>query len=78
MIAENLSLQVGGPALTMLIKEHNLICQIRTQDTGDLQNDVINEVQMPLIIGLAELQISDPSEMVLNNQGSFIIVSNLT
>ena len=51
----------------MLIKEHNLICQIRTHDSADIHNDVVNEVQMPLVIGLAELQISDPSEMVLNN-----------
>ena len=26
MVAENLSLAVGGPAMTMLIKEHNLLC----------------------------------------------------
>jgi hypothetical protein len=31
-VAENLSVSCGGPALTMLIKEHNLLCQIRIMD----------------------------------------------
>mgnify|MGYP007025762860 CR=1 FL=1 len=44
----------------------------------DTQNDVINDSQMPLVIGLEQLQIKEPSEIVLNNQGNFIIVSNLT
>ena len=33
---------------------------------------------MPMLIGLVELQITEPTEIVLNNQGSLIIISNQT
>ena len=41
-------------------------------------NDIINESQMPMIIGLTPLEIQKASELVVNNQGSFIMVSNQT
>ena len=59
-ISENLSSSWGGPGLTMLIKEHALMCQIRIQDEEPGFNDVINEQDLPLVIGLAQVQIPTP------------------
>ena len=52
------------------------MCQIRIQDEEPGFNDVINEQDLPLVIGLAQVQIPAPEELVINNQGSFMLVSN--
>lgn len=38
--------------------------------------DILNDKQLPMIIGLSQLQIDAPTELVVNNQGSYIIVAN--
>ena len=54
-MAEFLNLRVGGPGFTLLIAEHDLLCQIRLLDTPDSDQrlDIFSESQM--IIGLAKL-----------------------
>lgn len=37
---------------------------------------MVNEGELPLYIGLHSLQIENPSEISINNQGSYVIVSN--
>ena len=53
VVSENLSTSWGGPGLTMLITEHALLCQIRIQDEEPGFYDMINEQELPLVIGLA-------------------------
>lgn len=81
-MAENLAVSVGGPAISLMISEHALLCQIRINDQVDVGEmelapaDAINEQQLPMIIGLTEIQIEKPSQLVSNNQGSFLMVAN--
>lgn len=80
VMAENLAVSNGGPAITMLINEHKLLCQIRINDTEEqniqMVHSPINDQYLPLIVGLTELEIDSPKELVTNNQGSYMIVSN--
>lgn len=77
-VAENLSANNGGPGMTMLIGEHNLLCQIKIADDSgsDQICNMLNEEDLPLYIGLHSLQIENPDEISINNQGSYVIVSN--
>lgn len=63
-ISENLGVSVGGPAITVIIEEHSLLCQIRLNDQVEVNDyedpplaDPINEAQLPMIIGLTELEL---------------------
>lgn len=77
-MAEFLNLRGGGPGFTLLIAEHDLLCQIRLLDGPDPEQryDIFAESQM--IIGLAKLQIEGANELVVNNQGSFVMAANAT
>ena len=83
VVGENLSNSWGGPGLTLLIGEQQLLCQIRIQDDPELIlagqpqfNDIINEQELPLCVGLASIEFEAPKELCVNNQGSYILVSS--
>ena len=70
--------------MIMLIKEHSLLCQIRFQEDIYLQNgmqnqpfcDAVNDQDFPICVGLTQVQLEQPGELVANNQGSIIMASN--
>ena len=55
-MAENLSMNAGGPGLVLLSNEANCVCHLRLFEEEGLQTDVLDpEAQM--FVGIAQLEI---------------------